>query len=132
MKKVLIVDDEKEFCSLMRQHLEATGVFEVMVCSESTAALPRAKQFRPHVILLDIQMPVMDGTELAEKLKADEVTQAIPIVFLSGLITKEEAEQKAHLVGGNYFVSKPVKVDDLMHILYTVTDSVNGNGTGLR
>ncbi len=125
MKKVLIVDDEKEFCSLMRQYLEATGVFEVMVCSDSATALPRAKQFRPHVIVLDIQMPGLDGAELAEHLKADEITRVTPIVFLSALITKDEAEQKAHLVGGNYFVSKPVKIDDLMHILYTVT---NGNG----
>ena len=114
----------------MRQYLQATGVFEVMVCSESTIALARAKQFRPDVILLDIQMPVMDGTELAEKLKSDEVTQATPIVFISGLITKDETDQKAHLIGGNHFVSKPVKLDELMHILYTVTDGHGNGATG--
>jgi DNA-binding response OmpR family regulator len=80
----------------------------VLVATNGEAALQRARQSLPEVILLDALMPGMDGFEVARRLKADFATQHIPIVFMTGL-TETEHVVAAFAAGGADYVTKPIR-----------------------
>lgn len=121
MKRILIVDDEIGFCFSVKKNLEAAGDFEVEVCPDSKVAVKKAKDLRPDLILLDILMPGLSGSEVAARLKNDEDTKAIPVVFLTALITEEEAEEKQDAVGGQHFIAKPVETKELLRVINSIT-----------
>ena len=102
---VLVVDDVPENLSLLHDALDEAG-HTVLVATNGEAALQRARQSLPEVILLDALMPGMDGFEVARRLKADFTTQHIPIVFMTGL-TQTEHIVAAFAAGGADYVTKP-------------------------
>lgn len=104
---VLIVDDVPENLSLLHDALDEAG-HTVLVATNGEAALQRARQSLPEVILLDALMPGMDGFEVARRLKADFTTQHIPIVFMTGL-TETEHIVAAFAAGGADYVTKPIR-----------------------
>jgi CheY-like chemotaxis protein len=81
MKTILIVEDDRDLTDLLGTALELSG-YEVETAVNG-AAIPLAQEARPDVILLDIQMPGMDGIQVAQRLRADERTRDIPIVLMS-------------------------------------------------
>jgi CheY-like chemotaxis protein len=93
--KVLMIDDNKEICRLMKEYLEKSGRYEVTVFTEAGMGVRYAQIEKPDVILLDLMMPDMDGTEAAEYLLDDEATRNIPIIFITAAIKKAEVEQLA-------------------------------------
>ncbi len=120
MKKIVIVDDETDFCSSMKESLELTGDFEVETCSDGQAAVPLIQRFQPNLILLDIRMPGLTGDEIAEQLKKQEATRNIPVVFLTALVTDEEMEERGNVIGGHYFVAKPVRSEELLRLIQSI------------
>ena len=104
---VLIVDDVPENLSLLHDALDEAG-HTVLVATNGEAALQRARQSLPEVILLDALMPGMDGFEVARCLKVDFSTQHIPIVFMTGL-TETEHIVAAFAAGGADYVTKPIR-----------------------
>lgn len=122
MKKyILVVDDEVDFTFFLKKNLEATGKYDVVVCNEAAQAIQRAKQLRPNLILLDIMMPGTPGEEIATELKTHTETKAIPVIFLTALVRQEETADKSHKIGGQYFVAKPVKIDELVKMIEKVS-----------
>ncbi len=109
---VLIVDDVPENLSLLHDALDETG-YTVLVATNGESALQRARQSRPDVILLDAVMPGMDGFEVARRLKAEFATQAIPIVFMTGL-TETEHVVAAFSAGGADYVTKPIRPQEVL------------------
>ena len=109
---VLIVDDVPENLSLLHDALDEAG-YAVLVATHGEAALERARQCRPDVILLDAVMPGMDGFEVARRLKADVLTQAIPIVFMTGL-TETEHVVAAFGAGVADYVTKPIRPPEVL------------------
>lgn len=109
---VLIVDDVPENLALLHDALDEAG-YTVLVATNGESALQRAQQTRPDVILLDAVMPGMDGFEVARRLKADFLTQAIPIVFMTGL-TETEHVVAAFAAGGADYVTKPIKPQEVL------------------
>jgi DNA-binding response OmpR family regulator/DNA-binding CsgD family transcriptional regulator len=109
---VLIVDDVPENLSLLHDALDEAG-YTVLVATNGESALQRAHHSRPDVILLDAVMPGMDGFEVARRLKADLVTQHIPIVFMTGL-TETEHVVAAFAAGGADYVTKPIKPQEVL------------------
>lgn len=109
---VLIVDDIPENLALLHDALDEAG-YTVLVATHGEAALQVAQQSRPDVILLDAMMPGMDGFEVARRLKADFTTQAIPIVFMTGL-TETEHVVAAFSAGGSDYVTKPIKPAEVL------------------
>ena len=85
---VLIVDDVPDNLSVLHDALDESG-YTVLVATHGAAALQRAEQALPDIILLDAMMPGMDGFEVARHLKASERTAHIPIVFMTGLTETE-------------------------------------------
>ncbi len=113
-KKILVVDDEASLTRMLRRNLEATGKYEVREENTGALAYATAQQFQPDMIILDVMMPDMDGGDVAAKIQDDESLKHIPIVFLTAILKKEEAESTGGKIAGRTFLAKPVKVDDLI------------------
>lgn len=109
---VLIVDDVPDNLSVLHDALDESG-FTVLVATSGEAALQRAAQALPDIVLLDAMMPGMDGFEVAKRLKADARTAHIPIIFMTGL-TETEYLVAALESGGVDYVTKPIKPKEVL------------------
>jgi len=109
---VLIVDDVPDNLAVLHDALDESG-YTVLVATSGEAALQRAAQALPDIILLDAMMPGMDGFEVARRLKASPATAPIPIVFMTGL-TETEYLVAALDVGGVDYVTKPIKPKEVL------------------
>ncbi|MDO8387008.1 MAG: response regulator [Polaromonas sp.] len=109
---VLIVDDVPDNLSVLHDALDESG-FTVLVATHGEAALQRAAQALPDIVLLDAMMPGMDGFEVAKRLKADARTAHIPIIFMTGL-TETEYLVAALDSGGVDYVTKPIKPKEVL------------------
>ena len=101
---ILIVDDEKS--NLMYLNSLLGSEYTLYTARDGTEAIMRANEFLPDLILLDIVMPVMDGYEVLKVLKKAEKTRGIPVVFITGLSSRED-ESKGLLVGADDYINKP-------------------------
>ena len=109
---VLIVDDVPDNLSVLHDALDESG-FTVLVATHGEAALQRAAQALPDIVLLDAMMPGMDGFEVAKRLKANAATAHIPIIFMTGL-TETEYLVAALESGGVDYVTKPIKPKEVL------------------
>ena len=109
---VLIVDDVPDNLSVLHDALDESG-YSVLVATSGEAALQRAAQALPDIVLLDAMMPGMDGFEVARRLKAQALTQHIPIIFMTGL-TETEHLVAALEAGGVDYVTKPIKPKEVL------------------
>jgi len=117
-KRILVVDDEPEFTNLLKLSLESHGYYEVQEENDADNVRAAARTFDPDLVLLDIMMPEQDGSEVAAALKADPVTRAVPIIFLTALVSEEDASKGgACNSGGNTFLPKHVRLDKLMQCI---------------
>ncbi|MCF7874063.1 MAG: response regulator [Candidatus Omnitrophica bacterium] len=109
-KKILVIDDEEDLCWFVKLNLEEDKQYEVVVANSGSEGIEKAKKESPDLILLDILMPDMEGSEVAEKLASYYQTKNIPIIFLTAIVRKEEAERT---IGGKHFIAKPVETKKL-------------------
>jgi len=109
---VLIVDDVPDNLSVLHDALDESG-YTVLVATGGEAALQRADQALPDIVLLDAMMPGMDGFEVAKRLKASPKTAHIPIIFMTGL-TETEHLVAALEAGGVDYVTKPIKPKEVL------------------
>ena len=108
-EKILVVDDERDVRGLLSDFLTEEG-YRVILATNGAEAIGLAELENPEVILLDINMPGIDGIEVCKKLKAQEKTQFIPIVIITAL---EDSGFIAYLEGADDFVSKPFNLVEL-------------------
>jgi DNA-binding response OmpR family regulator/DNA-binding CsgD family transcriptional regulator len=109
---VLIVDDVPDNLSVLHDALDESG-YTVLVATSGEAALVRASQAVPDIVLLDAMMPGMNGFEVAKRLKAGPLTTHIPIIFMTGL-TETEHLVAALEAGGVDYVTKPIKPKEVL------------------
>ena len=109
---VLIVDDVPDNLSVLHDALDESG-YTVLVATGGEAALARAAQALPDIVLLDAVMPGIDGFEVARRLKASPQTAHIPIIFMTGL-TETEHLVAALEAGGVDYVTKPIKPKEVL------------------
>ena len=107
-KRVLVVDDERNITAFLKTYLEDTGKFEVRAENSGIGGYEATKLFRPDLILLDVMMNDMSGGGLADKVKNDPTLKSTPIVFLTGMVTKEEVEANDGRIGGYPYLAKPI------------------------
>jgi len=89
-KKILLIDDEEDFCFFVKGNLENTGAFDVLVITSGKEGIKLARENKPDLIFLDINMPEMPGGEVVQILSDRPETKEIPVVFLTALVTKDE------------------------------------------
>lgn len=109
---VLVVDDVPDNLSVLHDALDESG-YTVLVATSGEAALQRAAQVVPDIVLLDAMMPGLDGFEVARRLKADARTAHVPIIFMTGL-TETEHLVAALEAGGVDYVTKPIKPKEVL------------------
>jgi diguanylate cyclase (GGDEF)-like protein/PAS domain S-box-containing protein len=103
--RVLVVDDDRASRNMMRLVLEEEG-FDVATATSGHEALELASSGPPDVVMLDIQMPGMDGVETCRRLKRSSETAAVPVLFVTGRAEDDPTTIEALNAGGNDFVSK--------------------------
>jgi CheY-like chemotaxis protein len=118
-KRILVVDDLASDTRLLKLHLEQTNEYLVREENNAQAALSTAEEFQPHLILLDVMMPDMDGGELAARFEASARLQAVPIVFLTAKVTKEEVDMCGGKIGKYPFLAKPIVLTEVAACLKT-------------
>jgi DNA-binding response OmpR family regulator len=99
---------------MVKLNLERTGDYEVRTENQGSMAVSAAKEFKPDLIFLDVMMPDMSGDEVSELLKEDEELSKIKYIFMTAIVTKDETEAMGTNIGGNEFLAKPVKTDELI------------------
>jgi two-component system cell cycle response regulator DivK len=113
--KILIVDHSAVNLRLARRVLESAG-FEVSEATDAVSTFEVLKTFRPSMIVVDIQLPGMDGWELTRRLTANFATRAIPIIVVTAFGTQADREY-ARAAGCSAFVEKPICSTDLPAII---------------
>jgi CheY-like chemotaxis protein len=113
-KRILVVDDEPEFTNLLKLTLESQGYYEVREENDAENVRASAREFDPDLVVLDIMMPELDGSEVAAALKADPVTRDVPVIFLTALVSQEDAPMGACSSGGQTFLPKNIRVEKLI------------------
>ena len=113
-KRILVVDDEPALTRMVKLNLERTGNYEVRTENQGSKAVQAAREFKPDLIFLDVMMPDMTGDEVSAQLKEDEELSRIKFIFMTAIVTKDETESMGTNIGGNEFLAKPVKTDELL------------------
>ena len=118
VKTILIADDEPNQIATLEALLTQRG-YKVISAANGEQAFAKALEFQPQLIILDIMMPKMDGTEVAMVLKHDERTKHIPIFFVTAVISPED---QPRVTGNpNLIFAKPVKLNELLQAIQTAT-----------
>jgi len=117
MRRLLVVDDRAENCTLLVRLLEPLG-FEVLAAGNGREAMEIAWHERPHLIITDLVMPVMNGFELVRQLAAVQELRTIPVVAVSASVF--DYQQDARLrTGCSAFLAKPIQFEELLEVLET-------------
>jgi two-component system cell cycle response regulator DivK len=113
--QILVVEDNEKNMKLFRDVLHATG-YDTLEASTGGQALSLASEHRPALVLMDIQLPDMDGLEALGRLRADECTTAIPVLALTAQAMRGDRERFI-TAGFDGYLSKPVDVDELLETI---------------
>jgi len=113
-RRILIVDDDCDSTHVIKILLEKVGGYLVFEENDPTNAHQSAQNFRPDLILLDVQMPKADGGDVAAQIEADVGLQRTPIIFLTALVTKGEANAGLR-IQGRPVLAKPINIPELIN-----------------
>ena len=113
MTKILYVEDNDDNVYMLKMRFELAGGFEVLTAADGAAGCATAGVELPDVILMDMDLPVIDGWEAARRLKQDEATRHIPIIALTAHAMSGSRE-RAIAAGCDEFDTKPVDFDRLV------------------
>ena len=114
--RILIVDNNAQFAGRVRLLLEATENYIACAVNDPRRTLEAARGFKPDLVVVDLIMPQADGLEVAAQLEADWAAHAVPIVFMTALITPEEARD-GRRINGHRVVPKPTHGFDLIKVV---------------
>jgi two-component system alkaline phosphatase synthesis response regulator PhoP len=127
---ILVVDDEADILEMLKYNLEKEG-YAVLTAKDGKAALEEAKR-KPNLVLLDVMMPEMDGWEVCKRLKRDEKTATIPVLFLTA--KGSEVDEVVGLeLGADDYIVKPLSVRKLLARVKAVLrrrEATKGESTG--
>src|SRR5471032_1223384 len=113
-KKVLIIDDEAAFTNVVKLTLEGTEGYEVCVENDPRMAIATTRKCWPDLIILDVVMPEVDGGEVHTQLMADPILKRIPVIFLTAIVRQKEVDEHKGMIGGSFYLAKPVNADGLI------------------
>jgi DNA-binding response OmpR family regulator len=115
MQRVLVVDDEPKAIELLQEFLTVKG-YEVLTAPNGEEALRKVKEDRPHLILLDICMPKMDGLEVLKRVR--EIDQEVGVIMVTA-VHEEETGRQALKLGAFDYITKPLDFQYLERSLWT-------------
>jgi two-component system, cell cycle response regulator DivK len=114
-KRILVVDDQEDLRGVLRDLLTGSG-YTVIEAADGEAGVANANSDHPDLILMDIQMPVIDGYEATRRIKADPALKTTPVVAVSSFAMKGD-EEKARAAGCDHYVTKPYSPMQLLRLV---------------
>jgi two-component system, cell cycle response regulator DivK len=114
-KRILVVEDQEDLRGVLRDLFTSSG-YIVIEAADGVTGIAMAKSERPSIILMDIQMPVVDGYEATRQIKADPNLTSIPIIAVSSFAMKGD-EEKARAAGCDEYVTKPYSPIQLLRMI---------------
>ena len=114
-KRILVVEDQADLRGILSDLLTGSG-YEVAEAADGAEGVAKAKFERPDLILMDIQLPVLDGYETTRQIKADPNLNTTPIIAVSSFAMKGD-EEKARASGCDHYVTKPYSPVQLLRII---------------
>ena len=112
---ILIADDSRTIVSMVGSRLERSG-YEVLTAANGESALQLAEERRPALIVLDVEMPGLDGYEVTRRLRAGDATRTIPIVLLTSHDTEAEVAA-GYEAGATEYITKPFSPQELEAVI---------------
>ena len=110
--RILVVDDEPDVTELLKYKLEQEG-YQCEVLNDPLVFISMARDFQPHLIILDIMMPELNGLQLCRIARADQALQDVPVIFLTARGETED-RIKGLESGAEDYISKPFNTKELM------------------
>lgn len=120
IRRVLIADDDPDIRALLTMTLELSG-YSVTEAEDGAQAGELAREIQPDLIVADVMMPVRDGFDLLESLKADSKTTDIPVVMLTARATDKDV-WRGWQAGASYYITKPFDPDHLIRYIEHLDD----------
>jgi two-component system, cell cycle response regulator DivK len=114
-KRILVVEDQEDLRGVLRDLLTGSG-YTVIEAEDGEAGVVKAKSDHPDLILMDIQMPVIDGYEATRRIKAVPGLKRTPVVAVSSFAMKGD-EEKARAAGCDHYVTKPYRPMQLLRLV---------------
>ena len=114
-ERILIVDDDEDVLLIVQTILDNAG-YATLTARNGREGVEKALEARPQAVLLDVMMPELSGWEVARRLKDDERTADVPIIFLSAR-TQESDRQRGQEIGVAAYVTKPFDPTELMQLV---------------
>ena len=114
-KRILVVEDQEDLRGILRDLLTGSG-YEVAEAANGRDGVAKAKSERPDLILMDIQLPVLDGYDATRQIKADPGLRATPIIAVSSFAMKSD-EEKARASGCEHYITKPYSPLQLLRMI---------------
>jgi two-component system, cell cycle response regulator DivK len=114
-KRILVVEDQEDLRGVLRTLLAGSG-YEMIEAADGQAGVEKAKSEQPDLILMDIQLPVIDGYEATRQIKADPKLSATPIIAVSSFAMKGD-EEKARGAGCDHYVTEPYSPLQLLRVI---------------
>ena len=111
-RRLLVVDDEPSIAKIVRKQLEVAG-YDVTVAVDGLEGLTKARELMPELMVLDVMLPKMNGTEVCTTLKGDPKTKAIPILMLTAKAQRSDKDIGLQ-AGANAFLTKPFQLEELL------------------
>ena len=109
--RILLIDDEDDILEFVKYNLERDG-YEVFTASNGAEGLEVALKTKPHLILLDMMMPVLDGIETCKAIRNSPALKNVMVVFLSA-VGSEETQLQGYNAGADDYINKPIKMNIL-------------------
>src|SRR3712207_1130457 len=107
-KRIFVIDDEEDFTYMLKLRLESMGYYHVEFENDPVAAVRAARMFDPDLVVLDIMMPGIDGTEIASQMRQDRVLRETAVLFMTALVSDTDAPGGAYSSGGQAFLPKSI------------------------
>ena len=109
-RQVLVVDDNESIRTLLADVLPSMG-YAVTTACDGLTAIEELGRCQPQIILMDIEMPGLDGCEVCRRIKSHPRTRSIPVMLVSG---RSDTPESAALAGADGFLRKPFRIDELV------------------
>jgi len=113
MERILVVDDEVEVCNTLKKFLTSKG-YEVYTALDGETAVSKTKEVRPHIVLLDIIMPGMNGIDTLKEIK--KVDPAVGVIMVTAVVDEELAKRALEL-GAYEYITKPLDLNYLKTVV---------------
>jgi two-component system, cell cycle response regulator DivK len=114
-KRILVVEDQEDLRGVLRDLLTGSG-YTVIEAADGEAGVAKAESDHPNLILMDIQMPVIDGYEATRRIKAVPALKPTPVIAVSSFAMKGD-EEKARAAGCDHYVTKPYSPMQLLRLV---------------